>query len=60
MDVSPDLSQLNNLIKRDLIPLLKRKAEARLQFDHTLGAGIVTCFQTVRGSLEKGGDVTVQ
>ena len=60
MDVSTDLPQLNNLIKRDLTPLLKRKAETGLRFDHTFSAGIATCFQTARASLGKGGDVTVQ
>ena len=60
MHVSTDLSQLDNLIKKDLIPLLKLKVGAGLRFDHTISAGSASCFQTVRTSLEKSGDVTVQ
>ena len=53
MDVMTDLAQMNNLIKKDLVPLLHRKAEGDVPFDQTFGPEITNYFETVYTSLDK-------
>ena len=53
MDVTKELEHMGQFIKKDLVPLLLKKAEADIPFDEEGKAGLLEYHENVHANLEK-------